>query len=169
MLLSVCAVLKESPEGEPSFLGRAAHATFLSLIARYEPELARKLHDQEGRKPFTTSPLLRNKEGEYFRFTTYSPSLSQLLLDILTKEPPPYIDGGGKFIPIAYWCVDNSWQGETKRTTYYELISRWLSGRNLPKSIKLKFFSPTTFRSGGKTSLCPWGRSKEVYRGSPCY
>ncbi len=154
MLLSVCAILKDIPPDLP-FPGRAAHAIFLNLINKHDPELAKELHDLETRKPFTTSPLLENTTGKYLRFTTYSSSLSHLFLSILTGDPPSHIEVDNNLIPIEGWFWDNSEDFEGRKITYYELIGRWLSGRYLPQSIKLKFLSPTTFRSAGRNLPVP--------------
>ena len=155
MLLSVCAVLAHREENsQPSFLGRAAHAAFLNLISEHEPHLAGELHDREERKPFTTS-ILKDKNGEFLRLTTYSTPLSELLLKILADKPPSYIEVDKKPISIERWCLEDFQHPEARKATYYELIGRWLSGRNLPRSIKLKFLSPTTFRSGGRNLPLP--------------
>lgn len=154
MLLSICAVLADREDSRSSFPGQAAHAIFLGLIGGHEPHLAEELHSKEGRKPFTTS-ILRNKDGKYLRFTTYSPPLSELLLRILREQPPNYIEVEGRPIPIERWCLSDFQHPEVRKTTYYEIIARWLSGRNLPRSIKLRFLSPTTFRSAGKNVPLP--------------
>ena len=41
----------------PATQGHLAHAAFLALIDSVRPELAQRLHDLSGRKPFTLSPV----------------------------------------------------------------------------------------------------------------
>jgi CRISPR-associated endoribonuclease Cas6 len=43
--------------------GQHAHAAFLELVREIDPELAGRLHDTNGRKPFTTSPLMTWAQG----------------------------------------------------------------------------------------------------------
>ncbi|MBT9142126.1 MAG: CRISPR-associated endoribonuclease Cas6 [Syntrophomonadaceae bacterium] len=161
MLLSVCAVLKDVGDLEriSPFLGRATHAAFLGMIAHYDAAAAKELHDEEGRKAFTVSPLLHTP-GEkpskcYTRFTTFSPSLSQLFLEIVQAESPAHIDLDGQLIPVEAWCIEASQHVEATQTTYYELMGHWLSRRNPPTRITLKFLSPTTFRSRGRNMPLP--------------
>ena len=41
----------------PATAGRLAHAAFFNILEQADPVLAEALHDMEGRKPFTISPL----------------------------------------------------------------------------------------------------------------
>jgi CRISPR-associated endoribonuclease Cas6 len=157
MLLSVCAVLNQDLGKTSSFLGRAAHAAFLGMIAHQDGAVAKELHEEEGRKAFTVSPLLYTSDEKkpYIRFTTSSPLLSRLFLEIVQAKPPEHIDLDGQLSPVEAWCIEASQHPEARQTTYYELMGRWLSRRNPPNRITLKFLSPTTFRSGGRNIPLP--------------
>ncbi len=41
----------------PMTMGHLAHAMFLNLIKQFDLTLSAQLHDQPGKRPFTTSPL----------------------------------------------------------------------------------------------------------------
>ena len=58
MLTSTTIRLRALAHGElPNTTGRFGHAAFLALIESVAPELAHALHDNNGRQPFTVSPL----------------------------------------------------------------------------------------------------------------
>ena len=58
MLTSTTLHLRALERGElPNTTGRFGHAAFLALIDAVEPALAQALHDNNGRQPFTVSPL----------------------------------------------------------------------------------------------------------------
>src|SRR4030067_786904 len=59
----VSAIIPLTPLNTPApqpnrFHGRAAHALFLDLVRRADAELADKLHEPRGDKPFTVSGVL---------------------------------------------------------------------------------------------------------------
>ncbi|CAG0940219.1 hypothetical protein ANRL1_00103 [Anaerolineae bacterium] len=58
MLTSTTIKLRALAPGElPNPTGRFGHAAFLALVESVAPELAQALHDNNGRQPFTVSPL----------------------------------------------------------------------------------------------------------------
>ncbi len=58
MLTSTTLHLRALERGElPNTVARFGHAAFLGLIESAAPELAQALHDNNGRQPFTVSPL----------------------------------------------------------------------------------------------------------------
>ncbi|PMP85996.1 MAG: CRISPR-associated protein Cas6, partial [Chloroflexus aggregans] len=72
----------------PGNLSRAAHAAALRLIQRADPQLAARIHDEQGRKPLTVSNIwglgggpsvLVDPERDYhLRITLLSPELEQI-------------------------------------------------------------------------------------------
>jgi len=66
--------------------GRLAHAAFLALLRGVDPPLAARLHDDDGPKPFTVSPLLGLGHGRNGRLSVCpgdTPWLRVTLLDPL--------------------------------------------------------------------------------------
>lgn len=160
----------------PPSLGRAAHAILLDAVRRSDAELATRLHDESGVKPFTTSSLigLRLREGlrpertHALRFTALTGAVARALgqaagLPWAADESPPeaplavgaVLNLAGALLRIER--VDSAepdagpahpWAAQT---TYEALSAPWLLGRVRPgRRLSLAFMSPTTFKSAGK-------------------
>lgn len=84
--------------------GQHAHAAFLDLVRAVDPALARRLHDLDGRKPFTVSPIfglprparvsdraptLHLREGWqcWLRVTLLHPTLFHTLVEYFRNPP----------------------------------------------------------------------------------
>ena len=79
MLTSTTLHLRALERGElPNTVARFGHAAFLALIESAAPELSQALHDNNGRQPFTVSPL---------RFADHATTRP---LDHSTTRPPDH-------------------------------------------------------------------------------
>lgn len=81
----------------PSSLGRAAHAAFLRLIRDADPDLAARIHDDDGVKPLTVSNVIGLGTG---KFTRVEPDRRYglrvtLLTDDLSRNARGALDGRG--------------------------------------------------------------------------
>lgn len=100
MLLSTVFILRPLADTTlPMTLGNAFYTAFLQLVAEHDPELATWLHDANGPKPFTTSPLqgpvavrdkqlhLQPDQDYWLRVTSIDARLSRTL-SALEAQPP---------------------------------------------------------------------------------
>ncbi len=91
----------------PTDQGRAIHAWFLDQVRRHDPALAHAIHDDQGPKPFTCSPLrgfrtgqpgaelhLSPDEAGWLRITTLSKPLSTLMVERILPELPETLSLG---------------------------------------------------------------------------
>ncbi|MBI5648967.1 MAG: CRISPR-associated endoribonuclease Cas6 [Chloroflexi bacterium] len=163
MLTSTHLRLRARAPGElPDSTGRFGHAAFLALIESVTPELSQALHDNNGRQPFTVSPLrvaeraranggLRLREGDScaMRFTILHPTLFQSFQQALMSALPSATIQLQN-IPFAVEEAITSPQPNlwTGYTTFAELLERAPDQR----TIALRFDSPTAL-SLGQTDL----------------
>lgn len=145
--------------GEP----HTAHAAFLDLVRRADPELAASLHAGTSRRPFTVSPLwpapARHSRGSvgddtWLRVTLLQPVVFTRLrgLFLMPNSGLNMRLGGQVFRPIELVLTkDNApWAGHA---CYRELADPPHVGRVM----ELEFASPTSFSLGQR----PWGRKME--------
>lgn len=148
-----------APGTLPNTTGSFGRAVFLNLIETVAPDISSALHDRQGRKPFTVSPLnvgkgaqvdghiqLRGGDGCSIRFTILDPALftafqSAFLVSALTAKV--YL----QHVPFVVEDVittpgNHNWAGYT---TFSELRERARTDR----LIKLRFYSPTAFSLEG--------------------
>ncbi len=113
--------------------GQHAHAAFLDIVRAVDPSLAQKLHDLNGRKPFTVGPLMglpkwakhdghKVYEGEnqgiylregwecWLRVTILDDRLFRSFIDyFMTSPPSPLLKGEGGLprfrLGDAHFCV----------------------------------------------------------------
>lgn len=159
MLLSLVLTLKPTKDCTlPLTTGNFAHACLLNLVRGEEEAMAENLHAQGRDKPFTVSPLqgefanqnrrLSLKAGSeyWFRTTGVEKDLTELLLRLEGRSPQELELFDAKFNLLKITKEANSWAGIT---TYEELYNNRIpTDREPERIIKLKFYSPTTFRSG---------------------
>lgn len=168
MLLSAVIVLQAHKETMlPPYLGRAAHALFLRLVATADPIMGAKLHDDSEAKPFTVSNLMglpgrratdhvATGQAYFLRFTSYEDSLSCLLAEKVLPSLPHEFELDSTIFSVNDVFSENGAHRLSRQTSYQELVERYLlEARRAPKRMKLFFTSPTTFRSGGKNVPLP--------------
>jgi len=167
MLLSIVFILH--PQRDyllPPTLGNAVHACFLELIENINSTLAEGLHSPRRDKPFTVSSLqgrfevtkegllVRKGEEYWLRFTSLSEVLSQLLLGL--SESVRSLRIFKKDFEVIRVAKDESGHPWARKINFDELYRKWaLVEEDLPSKIRVKFFSPTTFRSSGRNTPFP--------------
>lgn len=155
-------VLKLKPENEsllsPS-QGYYGYALFLHLVESIDRNLSSRLHDGDGPKPFTVSPLRGKftRAGDQIRLsakslyeirltilddTVFSAFLGSLLLKATSAE-----------LRLQNSVFNVVEVATTPDKSPWALCRQWheLLGQATPqRRISLRFLSPTAFRSGGK-------------------
>jgi CRISPR-associated endoribonuclease Cas6 len=151
-----------SPAGEgsvPSNLGRATHAAVLRLIRDADPDLAARVHDDEGVKPLTVSNVSGLGPGKFtkvvpgrehtLRVTLLTPELERIA-EGWTPETISELDLDGRQWRVtgrATTSAEDPWAGSAS----YEELARQLLERppELPMRWELGFAAPVTFRRRG--------------------
>lgn len=168
MLLSAVILLRAHETTVlPSYLGKAAHALFLRLVASADAEAGARLHDDSGLKPFTVSDLMglprtrggvRTTAGQtcFLRFTGYDDAFSRLLLEQVLPRLPADVELENSPFSVEGVFLERGAHPLSGQTSYEELTEQCLLGTKCaPSRVKLFFASPTTFRSGGKNVPLP--------------
>lgn len=153
--------------------GQHAHAAFLDIIHAVDPELSQRLHDLNGRKPFTVSPIMglpRVKQASachlregwecWLRVTILDEGLFQSFIDYFMPLSTSGRSGGGSernFPPIrlgdAHFLVSeilttpgsHPWAGYVS----VEELQKRLE-EPAPEKFTFELFTPTSFRTQGK-------------------
>lgn len=143
-------------------MGRALQQVGLSILGQHDPELAQRIHDTDDLKPFSVSGLMRGERlffgkvevgtRTWIRLTGLSSETAlallsyarQLHLKIQAEQAPLIeIDRMPWRIVDAHLSDSHAWAGVS---SYQTLIERQRQARP-PESIRLRFITPTTFRS----------------------
>ena len=171
MLISTVFKLRPTQDAlMPKTLGNAFYAALLQLIDQHDPALAVVLHDNQGPKPFTTSPLqgpqmprgtqvlIRANEAYWLRVTSIDPQLSQVIAAIEAKPPATLRLHNGQFdvMQMSSQPQDHPWAGRTPYDALYNAAVRHHS-RSRPQ-VTVQFKSPTAFSSQGRTQVLPLPR-----------
>ena len=136
-------------------MGHHAHATFLAILRKSNPDLAETLHAQSAQKPFTVSPLIA-KAKKYdnhlhiragtdckLRFTFLDDKLfTDFGKAFLTLTMPPIRLGKAIFQVrqmVSHATEERSW---SKTETYTELVQ----SAKMDTQMSFRFYSPTAFR-----------------------
>lgn len=157
MLISLVVLLKpQSPTALNRNVSRAMHGLLYALIAESDPDLARELHESQGPKAFTVSPLLGEfgRRGEeriaspdrwyQVRFTAYEPRISTALIRALDDR---HREGKGLMVrqglfDIGEVTVDPARSDGWAGTGDYRQL--WEAAQP-SRSVALEFVTPTAF------------------------
>jgi CRISPR-associated endoribonuclease Cas6 len=174
LLSLVLSLRPRAPASLPSALGRAAHAALLRAIEQVNPDLAQRLHDDSGLRPFTCSSLMGSRQDKAvvpdvvytLRYTALTAELADLLPTLFQSEirdprseirdPISEIELDG--IPFSVEAVTSDSQEHpwAACVTYEELSAPWLLARQKPDArLSLRLASPTAFKSGGRAQPFP--------------
>lgn len=191
MLLSVVLTLRPSEDCIlPMTIGNAIHGYFLKLVEQEDSLLARRLHAAESEKPFTVSTLqggftvqdgdalLKGDQTYWLRFTSLNQELSDLLLSLNGRSVPTVSLSGREFevVSIARRPEEHPWAKMASFDQLYE--ARVTENGPVPTRLRIRFFSPTTFRSGQQNLPFPvprlvfltlaekWNRYAPIHLGS---
>ncbi len=168
MLTSLVLIVRPETDGPlPKTVGNFSYAAFLKLVREYSESLAAELHDQNGKKPFTISPLqgpftrsngrvLASAENSYWlRITGLDDEITSLLEDLSEKDSFDLVLGNVAFQVEKSTLAggEHRWAGQVR---YEALYDHWLTGiARVPRKISMRFYSPTTFRSKGQNLPLP--------------
>lgn len=138
--------------------GSLAHAATMDLLLRLDPLLGHILHQSEGPKPFTCSPLMgaeRREGSDYilsperlytWRLTGLTSQISQQLLRLSPQL------GGIRIGEAVFSIVEVSTSAEQHpdagQATYEALLAHWERQEQPLPTVTLQFITPTTFRVG---------------------
>lgn len=150
----------------PGNLSRAAHASILRLIRAADPDLAARIHDDDGRKPLTVSNILELNMGArsvtvdpnrdyHLRVTLLSAELERIAA-AWTAENIGELDLDGYVWRVTARtanAAEHPWAGSA---TYHQLVQPLISRPvDVPHTWTLEFASPATFRQRGMTMPLP--------------
>ena len=162
MLYSIIVKFKAEADAViPPTLGHHAYALFLGMLNRANAPVAQQIHDIDGPKPFTISPLqgrfrrhpgsLKLTEGEIYwiRFTFLQGDLFAHFLDAVMKagNQTMQLDQAALRIDEVVTTPDKSPLCNCQ--TFEDILSQALPERQ----IHLRFLSPTAFRSAGRRNV----------------
>lgn len=155
MLYSILLKLKAADgTSSPAVKGYHAYALFLNIMRQADPDLAARLHDGDGPKPFTVAPAPTHAPPTgaicCLRLTILEDQVFSTLLDRVVRPP-----------------VDNRLFVEATAVTIEEVITvpraapgvdcssfqTICDGAALDRRIGLRFLSPTTYRSRGRRNV----------------
>lgn len=145
----------------PATRGYHAYALFLDLLRRTDPQAAQQLHDLQGSKPFTLSPLQgrfnHHPEGlaitagqtYWIRLTVLREDLFARLLDALIRAGNSLVRLGQAMLQVNEIVTSPGKSPWSKCQDAASILARSVPHRQ----IELEFLSPTTFRSSGKRNV----------------
>jgi CRISPR-associated endoribonuclease Cas6 len=168
MLLAAVITLKPTaPAVVPATLGRATHAWLLDRIQQADDSLAQHLHEGEGPRPFTASNLWGAKRARggkvtldpehpcWLRFTGLTEDVSAAIQRAL-PDPGDDLALAGALLRVTGVTTDTGQHPWAGRATYADLVQQYtLAPGKHPRSVVLRFASPTLFRSGGRDLPLP--------------
>lgn len=142
-------------------LGRPSQAWFLRLLTQANPQLASRLHDSNGLKPYTVSTLLDDLgrplpagswlqpgKSVWLRWTVFEPQLSELVQTKILKKIPAILSLYKMDFRLDGWTLDPAQHPWAGQTDYVNMAQRPLL-TNQMRSVRMEFASPTAFRSEG--------------------
>lgn len=160
----VSTVLQLRPVSAATLPRSHGHFAFhgaLDLFTHLDPRLSFALHDKDGRKPFTVSPLrgvtIRPESREFslspeqtygWRLTGLSADVAEILLGVGNGTNAPR---GVRFHQAVFTLESASVE---RKTSFSELREQWLPRREAVTAV-LRFLSPTTFRLGAHEQPFP--------------
>ena len=119
----------------PPYPGRALHALFYQWLALGDYSLSTRVHDQDGPRPFTVSPLYRVDGQPTLRLTLLDDTLWPALSQGISLTPTVEVMGRPLTLP-----VDGP---QVQHRPYADLVAN----AGAETRIRLRFLSPTSFRS----------------------
>lgn len=135
----------ETPPEVHGHGGQAAYGFLLELCRRFEPALSRAIHDGEGLKPLSVSPLSVADGAVSFSCGTLD---SRATAGVAAAIEAARNAGRPLALAGAEARIESA---ETLCSSYADLHDRASQGR----SIELQFASPTLFRRAGASIVLP--------------
>ncbi len=172
-LLSLVLTLRPLPIDQadrpmPRWWGRASHALLMKTIAAADPQLADRLHDENGLKPFSASNLLGRfkhwqpdpQQTYALRFTALNERLAGILIEAAAASGPLTV-GAQIELDFLRFKVEAAALSPEQHpwacsTTYQDLFSGHLLPSNPPsRRVSLHLAGPTAFHTAGRTQPLP--------------
>jgi len=125
----------EEADALPSYPGRALHALFYQWLALGDYGLSTEVHDSEGPRPFTTSPLYRVNGQARFRLTLLDDALWPALSQGIVLTPTVEVMGRPLTLPLDGLQLE------------YRSYADLAADERAETRVRLRFLSPTSFRS----------------------
>lgn len=155
-------------------LGRPAQAWFLGQLTRSHSQLASRLHNEQGLKPYTVSTLL-DESGRPLRMVSWLEpgqlcrlritSLNEEFSDALEKKVIRYIPKQLTLYKMDFRVDDifathsqHEWAGVSSFSEIAQDVTMASSGNH----IRMEFVSPTAFRDNGLDICVP--SSGQIFR-----
>lgn len=140
--MPLACVIRGKTEGEESTSPNCLHAALLSLFREVDPNLSKTLHEKASQKPFTLSPLFRQKDTFWFRVTFLDDSLSNPFFSFFLEKPGIKLNLGQQQFKVKELKISrNPWCAYTDYRSLFK-------SRDFSKEITLEFRTPTCFRQG---------------------
>lgn len=154
----VITMFPQKTGATPGFMGRAVQDFFLGYLSEANLELAKQIHDQDGRKPYTCSELNGGKvldknsrqyspeESVWFRLTGLNEPVSARLWQMVLNPPTTLKFGEVTFNNVSV-TADPQTHEWADNASYELLLATYLNPRRKARyQATLSFASPTTFR-----------------------
>ncbi len=125
----------DEADGLPRYPGRALHALFYQWLALGDYSLSTQVHDQDGPRPFTVSPLYRINGQPTLHFTLLDDALWPALSQGISLTPTVEVIGRPLTLP-----ADGP---QVQHRSYADLVAE----AGTDTRVQLRFLSPTSFRS----------------------
>jgi CRISPR-associated endoribonuclease Cas6 len=150
----------------PAAVGECTHGALFALLSEADPELARRLHGNADRKPFTLSAVREDRRGRPQMGKSAEVRLTFLDDDLFPLFAGALLRGAlqtGLRIGQAQFMVTGLLTTEgthplAGHAAYGELAARARGAETLA----IRFLSPTVFRSQGQDVL--WPASRQVWQ-----
>jgi CRISPR-associated endoribonuclease Cas6 len=168
MLLSWILTLQpDEPVTVPANLGRAAHAWFLERVGTADAPLAQELHGGQGLRPYTVSNLwelgrergaeaMLSPERTYtLRVTSLTPALSAVVKEQVIPDLPETVTLAGAPLRVASSSTGPQAHRWAAEATFQGLVQHFTLQADAPRTVGLRFASPTAFRVTGKKRAVP--------------
>jgi len=143
-------------------MGYQVYAAVLALVEEADPALASALHDTDGPKPLTVSPLWRtrhrlssgNDDGQgnlhHIRITALSDeAFAALARSVLEHDPAEPMRVGEASFDLVRLATTPTESRLAACTSFKALLQE----AEPSPTIGLRFLTPTTFRSGGRRNV----------------
>ena len=152
---TVCRLIAKNDGELPANVGKAAHATFLTLVHSVDTDLSERLHTHQGRQPFTVSPLMGSnikpgrttyiKAGRevYLRFTLLDAAMFQVVAQhLLQGGSLPSIRLGPVHFSIVQAMTTLGSHPRAGYASASNMLENWQQ-RPTPDTLTLRFLTPT--------------------------
>lgn len=162
MLYSVIVNFKAQADAIVSpTLGYHAYALFLDILRQSNETMAQKVHDLQGQKPFTLSPLqgriqrykssmkVIKDEIYWIRMTFLTDDIFSYYLEALLKASGRNLRLDQAVLKVDSVLTAPGMSPLCKCEDFESIVSQGSEERQ----VHLRFFSPTAFRSGGKRNV----------------